>query len=60
MSKNNCTDCPHKSTTCMQCLELRDEITDQRITRLFWFSVGFLMAVIAFFLSHFNIQNLFE
>lgn len=45
MSKKTCSVCGLNEKACLHSLQLRDEKADIRVTRIFWFSIGFLLAL---------------
>lgn len=46
MSNKNCTVCGLNKGVCKHWLEFRHKIRDQRVAEVFWFSMGFIVAMI--------------
>lgn len=51
MSKKHCIVCGLNEKACLHSLQLREEKTDLRVTRIFWFSVGFILALGVVFIN---------
>jgi predicted nucleic acid-binding Zn ribbon protein len=51
MSKKNCSVCGLNEKACLHSLQLRDEKADLRVTKIFWFSVGFILALGVVFIN---------
>lgn len=50
MKTSNCSVCGLQREACLHHVEQKDDQSDRRVTRVLWFAIGFITAVISLIL----------